>query len=101
MSEHIWLAALGGFVYNLLPLLELQSKPKETRPDFCDIIYWLPFLFWPFLSALLAYAYESPQTPLSKMLALHIGLSAPLIFRQMIQVLPINPKQVKLADLDQ
>jgi hypothetical protein len=101
MSEHIWLAAFGGLAYNILPLLELQLKPKESRPDFKDIIYWLPYLIWPFMSGLLAYAYESPQTPLNKMLALHIGLSAPLIFRQLVQVLPFNPKKVKLADRNQ
>jgi RsiW-degrading membrane proteinase PrsW (M82 family) len=101
MNEHILLAAGGGLAYNVLQLLELQSKPKESRPDFKDFIYWLPYFIWPILSGLLAYVYESPQTPLNKLLALHIGLSSPLIFRQMVQILAINPKQVKLADSDQ
>lgn len=100
MSEHIWLAAVGGFAYNVIPLLELQWKPKESRPDFKSVIYWLPYIIWPVLGGILAYAYESPQSPLNKLLALHIGLSTPIILRQMIQTLPFNPRQVKLADPD-
>jgi hypothetical protein len=98
MNEYVFIAAGGGFVYNILQLLELQNKSRESRPDFKDVIYWLPYLAWPILGGFLAYVYQTPENPLSKLLALHIGVSCPLIFRQMVQILPVK---VKLTDENQ
>ncbi|OGL42890.1 MAG: hypothetical protein A2042_01965 [Candidatus Schekmanbacteria bacterium GWA2_38_11] len=101
MNEYILIAACGGFAYNVVPLLELWKTPKESRPDFGELLYWLPYIAWPFLAGFLLYLYESPELKLSKLLAFHIGVSAPLVIRTMIQVLPVTPDKIKLEDLNQ
>ena len=101
MSEYIVISAIGGFTYNVVPLLELWKTPKESRPDFKDILYWLPYFAWPILAGFLLYLYEIPDMKITKLLAFHIGLSAPLIIRKMIEVLPVSPEAVKLKDDDQ
>ena len=98
ISEHVIIAAMGGFAYNVVPLLELWKTPKESRPDFRDIFYWLPYLGWPILAGFLLYLYESPELIISRLLAFHIGISAPLAIRKMIEMLPIIPAKVKLKD---
>jgi len=101
MDEHILIAAVGGLIYNVLQLLELQRKPRDERPDLKDFFYWLPFLVWPLLGGFLAYVYETPSTPLNKILSLHIGIASPLIIRQMCHVLPIIPTRLPLKDENQ
>jgi hypothetical protein len=101
MSKYVMIAALGGFAYNVVPLLELWKKPKESRPDFGDLLYWLPYVAWPLLAGFLLYLYEGPELKLSKFLAFHIGVSAPLAIRKMIEVLPVTPDKIKLKDQNQ
>ena len=101
MSEYIVISAIGGFIYNVVPLLELWKAPKESRPDFKDFLYWLPYFVWPILAGFLIYLYEVPGMTITKLLAFHIGISAPLIIRKMIEVLPVSPETIKLKDGDQ
>jgi hypothetical protein len=101
MSEYVVIAAVGGFAYNLVPLLELWKTPKESRPDFRECLYWLPYLAWPILAGFLLYLYESPDLKLSKLLAFHIGVSAPLAIRAMMKVLPVTPDKISLEDQNQ
>ncbi|MBW1794855.1 MAG: hypothetical protein JRJ38_10560 [Deltaproteobacteria bacterium] len=101
MNEQIVLGFLGGLIFDFLQLLELQKKPKENRPDFKDWLYWLPHFVWPFLGALLVYVCDTPNLKLSKLLSLQLGLSAPLMFRQMIQSNPLALKKIELQDENQ
>lgn len=101
MNEYIIISAVGGLTYNLVPLLELYKTPKESRPDFKDFFYWLPYFAWPLLAGFLLYLYDSPNMKVTKLLAFHIGISAPLIIRKMIEILPVAPESVKLKDQDQ
>ena len=101
MSEYIVISAIGGFTYNIVPLLELWKSPKQSRPDFKDFFYWLPYFVWPLLAGFLIYLYEIPDMKVTKLLAFHIGISAPLIIRKMIEVLPVAPETIKLKDQDQ
>jgi len=98
MSENVIIAAIGGFIYNIVPLLELWKTPRESRPDFHSIIYWIPYLVWPFLAGFLYYLYESPDFIAGKLMAFHIGITAPLAFRKMIEVLPVIPDKIRLRD---
>lgn len=88
MSPQVMLAVIGGFTVNVLNLLELRNVPRERRPDFHDILYWLPFLIWPILGGVVAYLYNDSSAPLTKIVAFHIGMSAPLILRSMANVVP-------------
>lgn len=101
MSEYVIIATMGGLIYNIIPLLELWKTPKESRPDFCDVFYWLPYFVWPLLAGFFLYLYEAPGQSLNKLLAFHIGLSTPLALRKMIEVLPVIPRQITLRDQDQ
>ncbi len=94
MSTLTLLAGIGGLVYNILQLLEQVNIPKALRPDFKDWLYWIPFLIWPLLAALLAYTYITSGLSLSPITALNVGLSAPLIFRQMVSSNPMRPSKI-------
>lgn len=86
------LGAIGGLLIQLLSLAELYRIPKSRRPDFKDFIYWLPYLINPFFGGILAYAYFDGQEHVNKLLAIHVGASAPLIIRSMISTLPVGIK---------
>ena len=88
MEESLFFAAFGGLAINGLSLLELKGVPKDKRPDFRDFFCWLPFLAWPLVGAVLAYAYTASGTALSPILAINIGASAPLIIRGMVSAAP-------------
>jgi len=94
MSTPIVLAAIGGFAINILHLMEYAKRPKIERPDFRDILYYVPYLAWPVLSSVLAFAYVESGVQLSPILALNVGLSAPLIFRAMVEANPIKPSAI-------
>jgi len=94
MTTPIWLAAFGGFAINILHLVEYSKRPKIERPDFKDWMFWLPYPVWPVLGGILAYAYQESGVQLSPILALNVGLSAPLILRAMVEANPIKPSVV-------
>ena len=88
--EILVFAAAGGLIFNLLPFMEAIKRPKIERPDFRDMMFWLPFCIWPLLGMLLAYAYQSSGTQLNSILALNVGASAPLILRGMVDAGRVN-----------
>lgn len=87
------LAFLGGLAVNLLNLMELQNVPKDRRPDFKDLLYWLPYVIWPLMGALLAFLYQETDTQMSRLLAFQVGASAPLILKAMARAIP---QQIKI-----
>lgn len=94
MNPSVELAAVGGFAINILQLMEYAKRPKIERPDFGDILFYLPYLAWPILGGILSYAYVESGVQLSPILALNVGLSAPLIFRAMVEANPIKPTTI-------
>jgi hypothetical protein len=90
MNSTIILAVIGGFVVNLLQLMEYSKVPKAERPDFKDFLFWLPYVVWPVLGGVLAYCYVSSGIELSPILGLNVGLSAPLIIRAMVEANPLK-----------
>ena len=81
-------AAFGGLCVNLLGLVELHKVPKAERPDFTNLLYWVPFLVWPVVAAVLALAYVLSGNQLTPILSMNVGASAPLILRSMAQAAP-------------
>lgn len=98
MNAPILLATVGGFSVNILQLMEYSKLPKLERPDFKDLLFWLPYFVWPVLGGILAYAYIESGIGLSPLLALNVGLSAPLIFRAMIKANPVKATSIDPGD---
>ncbi|MCU8394065.1 hypothetical protein M2G63_16405 [Vibrio vulnificus] len=88
ITSPVWFAMAGAFAIKLLELAELHKVTPSERPDFKDILYWVPFLILPVLGGGLAQVYVSSDTVLSPLLAVNIGVSAPLILRAMAQAAP-------------
>ncbi len=101
MIELIILGFIGGLLVDFLQILELQNKPKGERPDIKEFVNWIPYVAWPFIGAILVYAYDIPGLQLNKLLSLQIGMSAPLVLRQMARSNPFAPKEIKLEDDEQ
>jgi hypothetical protein len=83
-------AFFGALAIKLLELAELPKIHKSQRPDFKDWIYWVPFFVLPFLGAGLAYVYVMSGIDLKPILAVNVGVSAPLILRAMAEVNPLQ-----------
>jgi hypothetical protein len=88
LSEPIIISALGALGLQCLYLIELKNVPRNQRPDFKDVIYWLPFVLSPLIAGLFGYAYFHGKTDIDTILALHIGISSPLLLRTMATVIP-------------
>ncbi len=91
-----WFAVFGGFAINILRLAELAQTPHPERPrTFSDPFYVLQFVVLPFLGGGLAYTYQASGTILSPILALNIGVSAPLILKNLASAIPpLGPRKV-------
>ena len=90
----IVLSALGGLAVQLLNLMEVRFLPPEERPDFREWFEWAPYIISPFLGALIAAAYVLARMDLNPVLALNVGASAPVVFRQWARVKgrePVGP----------
>jgi hypothetical protein len=94
----IYCAFFGALAIKLLELAELQHVAKVERPDFSDIIYWLPYLIMPLLGGGLAYVYIVSGVKLQPILAANIGVSAPLILRTWAEVNPLGDKKISLPE---
>lgn len=98
LSPAVWFAMLGALAVKLLELAELYKLPPVERPDLKDCLYWLPFFILPLLGGGLAYVYVSSKTELTPILAVNIGISAPLMLRAMAQSIPISPSVIKTPE---
>lgn len=87
-TTNLWLGAAGGLLVKLVELAELRHVRPADRPSLRDPIYWIPVALWPLAGTLLVYVYAGSDQPMSRALALNIGVSAPLIIRTMAASLP-------------
>ena len=83
-------AVFGAIGMQLLTLMEIKNIPKAERHDFKDIFYWLPFVVSPILGGGLALAYIYPADVLKPLVAINVGVSAPLILRSMASLNPLG-----------
>ncbi len=88
--ESVVFAAFGALAIQLLILVELRNIKKAERPDFKDFFYWLPFIVGPIIGGGLAYAYICSGDTLKPLVAINIGVSAPLILRSMATINPFD-----------
>ena len=91
-------AVFGAIGMQLLALMEMKNIPKAERPDFKDFFYWLPFIVSPFLGGGLTLAYIYPTDALKPLIAINVGVSAPLILRSMANINPFNKGSIDPGD---
>ena len=83
---------LGAFLLNIVRLAELANTPKiERHPKFSDWVWVVQFLGLPVVGGALAWAYHADGASVKPLLAMNIGLSAPLILKAMAAVVPQHP----------
>lgn len=89
-----WLGFIGGLVVQGLRIVEMERTPADQRPTtFKDPLYWFQFFFWSMVGGGIASLYQNSGNPLTPLLCVNIGASAPLIVKQMISTLPpIGPR---------
>lgn len=82
-------ATLGGIAINLVRWLEYANVPKQQRPvTFSDPLYVAQFTILPILGGFVAVVYVMSGTMLSPILAINVGVSAPLILKTMGAAVP-------------
>lgn len=91
-------AFFGALGMQLLTLMEIRNIPKTERPDFKDFFYWLPFVIAPILGGGLAIAYIFPGDTLKPLVAINVGVSAPLILRSMANINPLDKGGIDPGD---
>lgn len=87
MTEAILLSAAGGAAYQLFPFIE-GLRGGNTIPSQLN---WRTMIFlvsYAILGALIGYAYFDSTNSFNKMLAIHVGASAPLILRTLGTTVP-------------
>lgn len=89
------IAYLGGLIANCVRLMELQKTPIAERPiTFRDPLYTFQFFVMPAIGSFLVYLYTNSGSALTPFVSFHIGVSAPLIIKQMITTIPTNLPQI-------
>ncbi len=85
---------IGAFLLNIVRLAELANTPKIARnPTFSDWVWVVQFLGLPTVGGALTCVYQADGANLKPLLAMNIGLSAPLILKAMAAVAPEKPPQ--------
>jgi len=78
----------GSILGDLLFLTKLRQMPKEQRPKFGDITFYLPIIVNAIIGFGFVMAYYYTIEELTPILAIHIGASSPLIARTMLTIKP-------------
>lgn len=83
---------LGGLLINVVRLAELANVPEIERPKtFSDPLYLFAFFALPLVGGALAYIYQADGVLLKPLLAVNIGVSAPLILKTFAASVPKKP----------
>jgi hypothetical protein len=88
VTEPVLIATLGGAAVQLLYIIDGVNAPKDRRPDFASLSYYIGIIGNIALSAILGYVYFDETQKLNKIVYFHIGLSAPLILRTLATTIP-------------
>jgi hypothetical protein len=84
----VFIAAGGSLAIALLNLAEALNLPKDRRPDFRDVGYWVQGAIYTALGGFVAYVYDASGYDIKPVLALQVGASAPLILRAAASAIP-------------
>ncbi len=80
---------LGGLLINVVRLAELSRLPRiERPPTFSDPLWVFQFFALPLVGGVLAFVYHAEGVTLKPLLAMNIGVSAPLILKTAAAVIP-------------
>lgn len=83
----------GGIAMNIMSWTELKNTPRPDRPEtFSDPVYVVWFFVIPLLGGVLAYAYSTSGDNLTPIIAINVGMSAPLILKSLAAAIPQNVK---------
>jgi hypothetical protein len=86
---------LGGILINVVRLAELATLTRiERPPTFSDPLWVFQFFALPLVGGALAFVYQADGVALKPLLAMNIGVSAPLILKTIAAVVPKNPGRV-------
>src|SRR5690349_613964 len=92
IDDQVIFAALGALAGQVLGLLELKNITPANRPNLLDFWYWFPFIAAPLLGGGLAFAYSESGVDLKPLVAINVGIAAPLILRSMAELK--NPPRI-------
>jgi hypothetical protein len=91
LSAAFLFGTLGGLLINVVKLAELSNLPKiERPPTFSDALWIFQFFALPIVGGILAWIYEADGTPLKPLLAMNVGVSAPLILKSLANTVPLK-----------
>lgn len=86
---------LGGLLINVVRLAELAALPRiERPPTLSDPLWVFQFVALPVVGGVLAFVYQADGVALKPLLAMNIGISAPLILKTLAAVVPKDPGRV-------
>lgn len=91
-TEPVILSGFGGLAYPLLAFLEFDNIKKSKCITFRKFRDYFAVLIYVFLAILMGYAYFEGKEDVNRLLAIHIGISSPLILRTMTNILPSGIK---------
>lgn len=85
----ICFAVFGGLAMNIFRLTEMANTPRAERPPtFRDPLFCVQFFLLPLIGGGLAYAYQASGITFNPILAINIGVSAPLILKTFANTVP-------------
>ena len=86
---------LGGLLINVVRLAELAAIPRiERPPTFSDPLWVFQFFALPIVGGILAFVYQTDGVALKPLLAVNIGVSAPLVLKTLAAAVPREPGKV-------
>ncbi len=86
---------VGGLLINVVRLAELVNLPRIARPPtFSDPLWVFQFFALPVVGGVLAFMYHADGVTLRPLLAMNIGVSAPLILKTLAAAAPKGPGKV-------
>ena len=89
--ETFGFGCLGVLLLNGVHYLEINRIPRLERPtDFGEKSYWIDFFARALIGGVLAWVYGYNGEPLGPVLAMNVGVSAPLILKAMAKTAPIE-----------
>lgn len=92
-TEGVILSALGGLAYPLLTLLERIQQPNANKIDLKDVSFYVSIIIYVFLASIIGYIYFHDKLGFAvndRLLAFHVGITAPLLVRTLATALPKN-----------
>ena len=92
-TEGVILSALGGLAYPLLTLLERIQQPNAKKIDLKDLSFYVSIVIYVFLASIIGYIYFHGKADFQvndRLLAFHVGITAPLLIRTLATALPKN-----------